>query len=263
MVTADSDGQHSTECIKRIVEAVEEKCLVLGVRKFDSEEVPWKSRFGNSLTEKVFKYVSGIRVTDTQTGLRGIPREYMKELLDLKGERFEFEMRMLLDAADRYTIIEVPIKTIYDSKDNHQTHFKPVKDSIKIYKILGEKFFRYIFSSLSSSIVDLIVFAFVCTLLKNSNSVLYITSATIVARVISSVYNYCINRKYVFMCRKGITSSAIKYFALVIVQMICSAVLVTLFVRLFSENVEVLIKVLVDSFLFFVSYHIQQKIVFK
>ena len=52
-VTADSDGQHSPECIARIMEALEENPdkLVLGVRTFDMEGVPWKSRMGNKITD--------------------------------------------------------------------------------------------------------------------------------------------------------------------------------------------------------------------
>lgn len=143
-VTADSDGQHSCGCIQKVIDCIQKNpnCLVVGVRKFDMEGVPWKSRFGNTLTEKIFHCVTGQHVSDTQTGLRGIPREYMKELLKLEGERFEFEMRMLVDAAGRKKIVEVPIETIYDSAENHQTHFDPFKDSIRIYRILAESLIR-------------------------------------------------------------------------------------------------------------------------
>ena len=140
-VTADSDGQHTKECIETVSESLKEHpdSLILGVRCFDEEDVPWKSRFGNTLTLKVMKIVSGLSVSDTQTGLRGIPRKFMEELLTVDGERFEFETRMLLETVNKYNIVEVPIETIYDSKENHQTHFNPFLDSIKIYKILFEK----------------------------------------------------------------------------------------------------------------------------
>ena len=122
-VTADSDGQHTVECIEKVRKTLEEHpdSLVLGVRRFDGKDVPWRSRMGNGITERVFAYVSGVHVTDTQTGLRGIPRAFMEELLDVQGERFEFETQMLLESAGSYPIIEVPIRTIYDSKENHQT----------------------------------------------------------------------------------------------------------------------------------------------
>lgn len=137
-----------------------ENKLILGVGKFDSEGIPWKSRFENTMTEKVFQYILGVHVSDTQTGLRGIPTNFMKDLLDVNGERFEFEMRMLLESAGKYDICEIPIETIYDSKTEHQTHFNPIKDSIRIYKILAEKFIKFILTSFSSSIIDLIVFLY-------------------------------------------------------------------------------------------------------
>ena len=77
----------------------------------------------------------------------------MNELLEVPGERFEFETQMLIESVDRYPIIEVPIETIYDSKENHQSHFNPFRDSIKIYKILAKQFVRYLISSLSSSVM--------------------------------------------------------------------------------------------------------------
>ena len=135
-VTADSDGQHTAECIEKVSKTLKDHpdSLVLGVRRFDGEDVPWRSRMGNGITERVFAYVAGVHVTDTQTGLRGIPRTFMKELLDVPGERFEFETQMLLESAGNYPIIEVPIRTIYDSKENHQTHFNTLTDSVKIYR---------------------------------------------------------------------------------------------------------------------------------
>ena len=263
-VTADSDGQHTCECISKVIETTRKNidCLVLGVRELDKEGIPWKSRFGNSLTEKIFKYITGVHISDTQTGLRGINRRYMEELLTLKGERFEFEMRMLIDAVEKMKVVEVPIKTIYDSVDNHQTHFDPLRDSIRIYKILGEKFIKYIISSLSSSILDLALFGILCFFLKNKQPILYVTISTIIARVFSAIYNYIINYKVVFKSKENIGMSAAKYFLLAVVQMTCSAVLVTGLVRMFPVGLELVFKIIVDTILFFISYNIQQRLVF-
>lgn len=265
VVTADSDGQHTPKNINEVIQALiqNENKLVLGVRKFDGDGIPWKSRFGNSVTEKVFKYVSGVHVTDTQTGLRGIPRQFMRELLDVKGERFEFEMRMLLASAGRYDILEIPIETIYDSEENHQTHFHPIKDSIKIYKILGGKFFKYILSSGSSCILDLALFALLCHLLKAGFPDVYIAIATVSARVVSAIYNYIMNYKVVFRSSESVGKSGGKYFLLAVIQMSLSAGLVTLFVKCFSIVPEIVFKIIVDTCLFFVSYYIQQKYVFE
>lgn len=264
-VTADSDGQHSCECIQRVMDEIRKhrECLILGVRKFDLEGVPWKSRFGNTLTEKIFKYVTGEHISDTQTGLRGIPREYMKELLGLKGERFEFEMRMLIDVVGKRKIVEVPIETIYDSKENHQTHFDPFKDSIRIYRILAEKFLTFLISSLSSSVIDIVLFGIFCSLLKTGMPVVYVTVSTVLARIISATYNYLMNYKIVFKSKENVGMSAAKYMILAVVQMACSALLVTALAAVFPAGWEVICKILVDTLLFFVSYKIQQKLVFQ
>lgn len=264
VVTADSDGQHTREAINSVTNKLMEypNSLVLGARNFNENGIPWKCAFGNKLTVKVLSYVSGIIITDTQTGLRGISRNFLQELLEVRGERFEFEIEMLVASTGSYPIIEVPIATIYDSKDNHQTHFNPVSDSIKIYKVLGRRFLKYILSSISSSIIDLLLFSFFCFWFRNEQSVWYVVMSTILARVISATYNYIINYKVVFESKKNIGKAATKYVCLAAVQMALSALFVTLGVRMIFFAPEVVIKVIVDTILFFVSYKVQQKLVF-
>ncbi len=149
-ITADSDGQHIPEDIHRCREIMlsHGSDLVLGCRDFDGAGIPWKSTFGNKLTRQVCRLLSGLKITDTQTGLRGIPRDFMAKLVNTPGERFEFEMQMLLDTKGCCSIREFSIQTIYDSEDNHSTHFDPVKDSIRVYSVFGRQFLLFVFSSL-------------------------------------------------------------------------------------------------------------------
>lgn len=264
-VTADSDGQHTPECISKIIDTLISKPdnLVLGVRKFDKKEIPWKSYFGNTITICVFSYVAGMRVSDTQSGLRGIPFKFMSELIDTKGERFEYEMQMLLECAGRYDLTEVPIATIYDSKENHQTHFRPFQDSVIIYRVLGKKFFKFVFASVSSFIVDILLFYLFVLLFKDVFGAFYITFATIGARVISAVYNYLINYKFVFKSKASKTTSLTKYALLAIVQMLLSAGIVSLIVFMLPNSWETLVKMIVDMILFLISYAVQQRFVFS
>lgn len=264
-VTADSDGQHSPECINNIIDTLIEKPnnLVLGVRQFDKKEIPWKSWFGNTVTINVFSYVAGMRVSDTQSGLRGIPFKFMTELIDTKGERFEYEMQMLLECAGKYDLTEIPIETIYESKENHQTHFRPVKDSIIIYKVLGKKFFKFVFASVSSFVVDITLFYLFVLLFKDTFPALYVTFATVGARVISAVYNYLINYKFVFKSNASRATSLTKYALLAIIQMSLSAGIVSLIVYLFPGCWETLVKAIVDMILFLISYAVQQRFVFS
>lgn len=264
-ITADSDGQHSVECIEKCMEALRSRPdnLILGVRDFTGEDVPFKSRAGNTITIKVCSYLCGVNVSDTQTGLRGIPRLFMKDLLDVEGERFEFETRMLIETKDKYPIFEVPIKTIYDSKENHQTHFNPVKDSIRIYKIFGRIFAKFLFTSLSSSVIDLVLFWVFCKIFGSViASALYVTVASVLARIISAGYNYLANYKLVFNSGKSHTTSLPRYIVLAIVQMSLSAGLVTLLVWLMPAVPELVFKIPVDVILFLASYYIQRRFVY-
>ena len=264
-VTADSDGQHLPEDILRCTEALRASpsALILGCRDFSGENVPNKSRFGNNLTKKVFSYLCGIQISDTQTGLRGIPAGFMKTLLEVGGERFEFETNMLIACRDTVEIREIPIETVYDSKENHQTHFNPVVDSLKIYWLFAKIFLRYIFASLSSSVIDVVLFTLFCTLTRSALPVLYLAVSTVLARIISASYNWCINYFLVFRGKKSKGKSIARYFLLALCQMLASALLVTglsfLTRYLISDTV---LKILVDLVIFFVNYHIQLKFVY-
>lgn len=238
--------------------------LVLGVRNFDAPNVPNKSKWGNKITCQACKFLCGVSVSDTQTGLRAIPKTFMAHLLSTPGERFEFETRMLIEAKNFAPIVEVQIDTVYDSKDNHSTHFDPIRDSLRIYRILGGQFVRFLLSSISSSVIDLVLFGLFCSVLRLwVPSAAYAGIATIGARVISAIYNYCINYIFVFGNRNHHNLSGVKYFVLAFVQMCCSALLVSIGVYLFPGCEELLIKIPVDVFLFLISYVIQREFVYR
>ncbi len=134
-VTADADGQHTPEDIVRVAEVLEKnpRYLVLGTRNFSERNVPFKSRWGNRITSWVFRQSTGVRCPDTQTGLRGIPSEFTAACLAVPGDRFEYEMNMLLEAAgEGVRFLKVPIATVY-LENNRSSHFHAVKDSFRIY----------------------------------------------------------------------------------------------------------------------------------
>ena len=265
-VTADSDGQHSPECILACVDAMlaHPQALILGCRCFEGEGIPPRSEFGNKCTRAVMKYLTGITVSDTQTGLRGIPASFMQKLLMVKGERFEFETNMLLETkSGQIPIVEVPIRTIY-IEENKTSHFNPIKDSVKIYMIFG----KFLFSSLSSSVVgtavlDLALFSLFCLLLKDMRwgNVTYVMAATVFARILSALYNYLMNLKVVFQSDSPVKTTLPRYVLLAAVQMSLSALLVGKLYPLFG-GLEVLVKMPVDILLFFLSYVIQREFVY-
>lgn len=263
-VTADSDGQHTPKDIQRCIQALEEHSdsLILGCRDFDQDHVPTKSRYGNKLTRSICAFLCGIRVTDTQTGLRAIPRTFMETLMNVPGERFEFETNMLIETKDRCPIHEISIETVYDSKTDHKTHFDPIRDSIRIYKIFGRIFGRFLLSSVSSFVIDILLFTLFCSLLRTPDAPWYAAIATVLARVISAVYNYLVNYALVFHSGRKHTASGLRYFLLAVFQMLVSAGLVTLLVWLLPFLREEIIKIVVDTVLFLFSYYIQRKYVF-
>lgn len=265
-VTADSDGQHTPACIAKCAAALRAQPdhLVLGVRDFDSGNVPFNSRFGNKLTCLVLRAAGGVAVHDTQTGLRGIPAGFMHTLLAAPGERFEFETEMLLQTKTAgVPIAEVPIETVYDSKTAHSTHFHPVRDSWRIYKLIGARMARFLVSSLSASVVDLALFALLCALLRGRMApALYPAAATVGARIVSAVYNYCVNYFWVFASGQRHRRSGPRYLLLAVVQMAASAALTTGGLALLPGAPELAVKIPVDVALFFLSYRIQQRFVY-
>lgn len=258
IVTADSDGQHSVEDIIKVGKATIDNphAYVLGARDFKKSNVPFKSRYGNIITRNVFKIFIGLNITDTQTGLRGMSPEVAKKFLDTSGERFEYESNTLIECKEKdIDIIEETIETIYIN-DNSESHFNPLKDSIRIYKL----FIKYILSAISSFALDILLFAIFMNVLPSSVEHKIIVS-TVMARVISSLYNYFINSKMVF--KKAGNNAIIKYFILVIIQMFASGFLVDLLSKnVFSFN-PTLIKIIVDSVIFIVNFFVQREWVFK
>lgn len=136
VVTADADGQHGITDILRVASTLQDhpQALCLGIRKFE-ENTPLQRSIGNRLTILVFKLITGVRVMDTQTGLRGIPTEFLPDLLHLTESGYDFELDMLILAAkSKYQFIEIPIQTIYHPQ-NKGSHYKYLRDSLKIYSV--------------------------------------------------------------------------------------------------------------------------------
>ncbi len=258
LVTVDADGQHAVEDVEKVSQRLCEcpQSLVLGVRDFSGRDIPLRSRFGNELTKGVARLACGMKISDTQTGLRGIPAHFVRKLLSVAGQRYEFEMNMLVECKpNNVTIEEVKIQTIY-IEENESSHFNPIKDSIRIYAV----FLKFAFSSALSFILDIALFALFVMILNGIFIESYIIIATILARVLSGLFNYTVNRKVVF---KSTSSNAlVKYFILAVAQMLASAGGVYLIYAAIGFG-EVGIKVVVDGILFLISYFIQREWVFK
>lgn len=253
VVTADADGQHQPADILKVAEALTENPdkLVLGARKL-GRKIPFRSLFGNVLTRFVFAVVIGKRISDTQSGLRGLPRALVPHLLKVKGERYEYEINMLiLTKMKSVEIVELPIDTIY-IEDNISSHFNPFFDSMKIYFQL----LRFAFSSMIASFFDFIVFTLTFGLTSN-----IMVSLLIGRFIVGSMLNYIINRRLVFQSKSGVFSSLLKYYLALVVMSFISYLLIN--IAMAELGIKVIVaKIVVETLLFGFSFLIQREFVF-
>ena len=142
VVTVDGDNQHHPADTRACVEhMMATGHCVLGCRDFTQEDVPARSSFGNKTTSLVFKVFVGMTISDTQTGLRALTRSALETLVDVYGDRFEYETNMLLAFKDNAIVFdEVKIRTVY-IEENKSSHFRTFTDSWRIYKLILAHFF--------------------------------------------------------------------------------------------------------------------------
>ncbi len=260
IVTADGDGQHAPQDIKNVAqEVLKNDTVVLGTRKFDNKNMPVTSKIGNSFSSLYFKLKTGKDLKDTQTGLRGIPSRYIPFALNVPGSRYDYEMRFLESMCKHdITYTTVDISTIYDA--DWTTHFRFLSDSYSIYKT----FFRNVFSSLSSAVLDVTLFILLVNVISVGNAIIL---STILARLLSGAYNFTLNKVWTFEKKdsQNTGTESKKYFALFSVQMFVSGIATSLLNALFgaSKFVLLFIKMFVDLVLFMTNFMIQKNWVFS
>lgn len=203
VLTVDADGQHLVSDAMRVAERLKEHpdALVLGSRKFTGN-VPFKSRAGNAITRAVFRFCTGVRVYDTQTGLRAFSAFRIPEMCALNGDRYEYEINQLIHCTkNKIDIVEEWIDTVY-IEENKSSHFHAVKDSFRIYKVLllGTSFLRFVASSLASFLIDYAIYVILLGILSHfiARDELQSLLSVIGARVVSATCNYFFNRYLVF-----------------------------------------------------------------
>ena len=243
VVTLDSDGQHTLKDCLHTLDNLEKnpKSFVLGYRTF-SRDIPLKSYLGNTISKWIYKFVLGYGFKDTQTGLRGLSREFMKRCLKIPSNRFEFETEQLAIAAnERQPIIEIPIKTIY-IEQNRATTFRPLLDSFRIYFVL----FRYGLASIITAFVDFLVFLLAISFGAN------IFWANMAARTASIGVQYTLLDKYVFQSKAHLTSFVLFAFYVYFMGAVSAIIQEELVQNLHFPIVAA--KILVEGILFFVNF---------
>ena len=264
IITADCDGQHTVQDVLRLAAALAEApdCLILGTRTFGPGTPP-KSAAGNRLISKAMNALYGIRLDDTQTGLRALPNRLLPVLEKLPGDRYEYELNMLIQA-NRLCVpfVTLPIQTLYFD-NNAGSHFRAVADTLRIVLLLCRGLVQYALSSAASAVVDVVFYGLMVKLVLNELPFAQrLTLAAAAARMISSVVNYGCNRKLPYVQNQRILPTLLRYYALWACQLAASIGLVwALHVWLGTD--ELWAKLLVDLLLAAASYQVQMRWVFR
>lgn len=261
IVLMDADGQHRPEDAIRLLEQLHiiKTGMVLGVRRFEGK-IPVRSLFGNTVTRYVFRFISGIWVSDTQTGLRAFAPDMIPMLLEVNGERYEYEMNVLLALAKSKTpITEIPIETIYEDKKNSCSHFRAIRDSARIYSNL------LLFSgvSLVSFLLDyLLFFPMIWAFSLIYSEPMALIYGNITARIISSLFNYYLNSKFVFKNVGNRLKSGFHYALLAILILILNTVILSNLRDVFHIP-KAFAKLFTELLLFFLSFTVQKFFIFR
>ena len=257
VVTMDSDGQHTVKDALSVCEKCEEVGgLVLGSRHFD-KSTPIKSRFGNWMARTTFLLFAHHKIYDTQTGLRAITYDLIDDLILIKGNRYEYEINVLLEfVRNNILISEVPIETIYID-GNSGTHYSPFKDTMKIFA----KIIKFSISSFIGFLVDIGMFALL-SLFNGVGIANWLTIKNVSARIVSASVNFTINYRVVFKSKEHIILAILKYAVLAAMILLCGTKLLNLLVIESGIN-EFLAKIFVEVTMFLISYLVQNSFVFR
>lgn len=265
-VCVDSDGQHLPKdvlaCAKDMLTG--EPHIVLGCRDFTLPFVPERSRKGNNITRKVFKKIFKMDVSDTQTGLRAVPSKFYTDMLNTEGERYEYENNMLLKMKEnKIPYSEVSIETVY-IEENKSSHFRPIRDSVRIYYHLFERTVKYALSSFFCVLLENVIQLFLHDTINFTNVFVNELVDFLPARLISSVVNYFLNSKLVF--KKQNSHSIVRYYSLWAVQAVVTYLCMIGAEKLFGRTegiIYFLVMTVIKTIIFFISYFIQKKWVFE
>ncbi|HTB12454.1 MAG TPA: glycosyltransferase [Bryobacteraceae bacterium] len=252
IVTADADGQHDPDDVCGVARRFAEKpeALVLGARKFTGY-VPLRSRAGNWITRSILRVAVGHRLSDTQTGLRAVPRVLVEKMLSVPASGYEFELEMLIAAKHLgVEVIEQPIQTIY-GEGNPTSHFEPLRDSMRIYFVL----LRFGFISMVTAGLDNVAFY---VLFRASGVV---GTSLFGARALALAFNYTAVRKAVFFSKEQHRIVLPRYLLLAAANICLSYALISFLTGVASFRVMPA-KISVETFLFIANFTIQRDFVF-
>ena len=258
IVTVDADGQHLPDDVRRVAEiaALRHDALVLGSRAL-SEDIPARSRFGNTVTRHVYSAATGIHIHDTQTGLRAFHRSLIPRLLKIEGDRYEYEINMLMQlASEGVPIIEERIETVYEN-NNSGSHFRTVRDSFRVYR----EILKFSASSLASFAIDYGMYALLLALTGAAGIANNLIISNIGARLVSGTANYIMNKRLVFRSRTGFARSAAQYFLLAAFILAGNTIVLSTLAGTLGIN-RFAAKLITEVIFFAISWTVQKYVIF-
>ena len=258
IVTVDADGQHLPDDVRRVAEisAQRRDALVLGSRAL-SEDIPARSRFGNTVTRHVYSAATGIHIHDTQTGLRAFHRSLIPRLLKIEGDRYEYEINMLMQlASEGVPIIEERIETVYEN-NNSGSHFRTVRDSFRVYR----EILKFSASSLASFAIDYGMYALLLAVTGAAGIANNLIISNIGARLVSGTANYIMNKRLVFRSRTGFARSAAQYFLLAAFILAGNTIVLSTLAGTLGIN-RFAAKLITEVIFFAISWTVQKYVIF-
>lgn len=258
IVTADADGQHLPDDVQRVAEiaAARPSALVLGSRAL-AGDIPARSRFGNTVTRHVYSAATGVKVHDTQTGLRAFHRSMIPRLLRIEGDRYEYEINMLMQlASEGVPIIEERIETVYED-NNSCSHFRTIRDSLRVYR----EILKFSASSLASFAIDYCLYAALLAATGAAGMANGLIISNIGARLVSGAANYTMNRRLVFKSRTGFAKSAMQYFLLAAFILAGNTIVLNTLACTLGIN-SLLAKLITELLFFVISWTVQKYVIF-
>ena len=258
IVTVDADGQHLPDDVLRVAEISSQRrdALVLGSRAL-GRDIPARSRIGNTVTRYVYNAATGMHVHDTQTGLRAFHRSLIPRLLEIEGDRYEYEINMLMKlAAEGVPVIEERIETVYEN-NNNGSHFKTVRDSFRVYK----EILKFSASSLASFAIDYGMYALLLAVTGAAGVANGLIISNIGARLVSGTANYLMNKRLVFKSRTGFAKSAVQYIMLAAFILAGNTIVLSTLAGTLGMN-RFAAKLITEVIFFAISWTVQKYVIF-
>lgn len=253
----DADGQESPEDLEAVLTAARSPMarykLSIGVCAMEKKKY-LLPRIGHAITCGVFHLLVGAKLSHAFTCLRACPTAYIDKLLEIEGDRYEYEINvMAYFARHEAGFCEVPIR---DGEIRPQKNFRMIRDSLRVVGSL----IRFMGSSLSSYLVEYTCFCLLSFLFGKQFPMIGDLFANICARIIGGTVNYLINCFIVFR-RRPSWQSASQFALLNVVTLSLNSGALYLW-KLTPFPVQIC-KLLADTSMFIVNYLIQRKFIFR